>query len=236
MIDITEYLQNNPYPGRGILLGRSADNKCAVIAYFIMGRSENSRNRIFEDTEDGIRTRAFDESKMTDPSLIIYHPVRRMENGLTIVTNGDQTDTIRDNLLAGHCYRHALNTRTFEPDGPNYTPRISGVVKPDGAYNLSILKSLDGDPSCACRYFYEYSDPKAGMGHFIHTYEGDGSPLPSFEGEPRRVSITAPDAETLAEELWLALNEDNKVSLFVRYIDLATGEDETSIINKHWEV
>ncbi len=236
MIDITEYLQNNPYPGRGILLGRSADNKCAVIAYFIMGRSENSRNRIFEETEDGIRTRAFDESKMTDPSLIIYHPVRRMENGLTIVTNGDQTDTIRDNLLAGHCYRHALNTRTFEPDGPNYTPRISGVVKPDGAYNLSILKSLDGDPSCACRYFYEYSDPKAGMGHFIHTYEGDGSPLPSFEGEPRRVSITAPDAETLAEELWLALNEDNKVSLFVRYIDLATGEDETSIINKHWEV
>ncbi len=234
MIDMTEYLQNNPYPGRGIMLGRSADNKYAVIAYFIMGRSENSRNRIFEETEDGIRTRAFDESKMTDPSLIIYHPVRRMENGLTIVTNGDQTDTIRDSLLAGHCYRHALNTRTFEPDGPNYTPRISGVVKPDGAYNLSILKSLDGDPSCACRYFYEYDAPKAGTGHFIHTYEGDGSPLPSFEGEPRRVAVTAPDAETLAEELWLALNEDNKVSLFVRYIDLATGEDETSIINKHW--
>ncbi len=234
MIDMTEYLQNNPYPGRGIMLGRSADNKYAVIAYFIMGRSENSRNRIFEETEDGIRTRAFDESKMTDPSLIIYHPVRRMENGLTIVTNGDQTDTIRDSLLAGHCYRHALNTRTFEPDGPNYTPRISGVVKPDGAYNLSILKSLDGDPSCACRYFYEYDAPKAGTGHFIHTYEGDGSPLPSFDGEPRRVAVTAPDAETLAEELWLALNEDNKVSLFVRYIDLATGEDETSIINKHW--
>ena len=234
MIDMTEYLQNNPYPGRGIMLGRSADNKYAVIAYFIMGRSENSRNRIFEETEDGIRTRAFDESKMTDPSLIIYHPVRKMENGLTIVTNGDQTDTIRDNLLAGHCYRHALNTRTFEPDGPNYTPRISGVVKPNGAYNLSILKSLDGDPSCACRYFYEYDAPKAGVGHFIHTYEGDGSPLPSFEGEPRRVAVTAPDAETLAEELWLALNEDNKVSLFVRYIDLETGDDETSIINKHW--
>ena len=234
MIDMTEYLQSNPYPGRGIMLGRSADNKCAVIAYFIMGRSENSRNRIFEETDDGIRTRAFDESKMTDPSLIIYHPVRKLENGLTIVTNGDQTDTIRDNILQGHCYRHALNTRTFEPDGPNYTPRISGVVKPDGSYNLSILKSLDGDPSCACRYFYEYDAPKAGMGHFIHTYEGDGSPLPSFEGEPRRVAVTAPDAETLAEELWLALNEDNKVSLFVRYIDLATGEDETSIINKHW--
>ena len=233
MIDLTEYLQNNPYPGRGIMLGRSADSKSAVIAYFIMGRSENSRNRVFEETEDGIRTKAFDESKMTDPSLIIYHPVRRMDNGITIVTNGDQTDTIRDNILAGHCYRHALNTRTFEPDGPNYTPRISGVVKPNGSYDLSILKSLDGDPACACRYFYEYDAPKAGVGHFIHTYESDGSPLPSFEGEPRRVSVTAPDAETLAEELWLALNEDNKVSLFVRYIDLETGEDETSIINKH---
>ena len=233
MIDMTEYLQNNPYPGRGIMLGRSADNKYAVIAYFIMGRSENSRNRIFEETEDGIRTRAFDEGKMTDPSLIIYHPVRKMDNGVTIVTNGDQTDTIRDNIMQGHCYRHALNTRTFEPDGPNYTPRISGVVKPNGSYDLSILKSLDGDPSCACRYFYEYDAPRAGVGHFIHTYESNGSPLPSFEGEPRRVSVTAPDAETLAEELWLALNEDNRVSLFVRYIDLETGEDETSIINKH---
>ncbi len=235
MIDMLDYLQSNPYPGRGIMLGRSADNKSAVIAYFIMGRSENSRNRVFEETEDGIRTKAFDESKMTDPSLIIYHPVRRMESGLTIVTNGDQTDTIRDSLLAGHCYRHALNTRTFEPDGPNYTPRISGVVKPEGSYNLSILKSLDGDPACACRYFYEYDAPRAGVGHFIHTYERDGDPLPSFEGEPRMVSLTAPDAETLANDLWLALNEDNRVSLFVRYIDLETGEDETSIINKHWE-
>ena len=231
--DLCALLRGNSYPGRGIMLGRSADNRYAVIAYFIMGRSENSRNRVFEETEDGIRTKAFDESKMTDPSLIIYHPVRRMDNGITIVTNGDQTDTIRDNILAGHCYRHALNTRTFEPDGPNYTPRISGVVKPNGSYDLSILKSLDGDPACACRYFYEYDAPKAGVGHFIHTYESDGSPLPSFEGEPRRVSVTAPDAETLAEELWLALNEDNRVSLFVRYIDLETGEDETSIINKH---
>ena len=234
MTDMVEYLQNNPYPGRGIMLGRSADNKSAVIAYFIMGRSENSRNRVFEETEDGIRTRAFDESKMTDPSLIIYHPVRRMDNGVIIVTNGAQTDTIRDNILAGHCYRHALNTRTFEPDGPNYTPRISGVVKPNGSYDLSILKSLDGDPACACRYFFEYEAPRAGVGHFIHTYERDGSPLPSFEGEPRRVAITAPDAETLAGDLWLALNEDNRVSLFVRYIDLETGDDETSIINKHW--
>ena len=234
MIDMTEYLQNNPYPGRGIMLGRSADNRSAVIAYFIMGRSENSRNRVFEETDDGIRTKAFDESKMTDPSLIIYHPVRKMDNGITIVTNGDQTDTIRDNILAGHCYRHALNTRTFEPDGPNYTPRISGVVKPNGSYDLSILKSLDGDPFCACRYFYEYDAPKAGTGHFIHTYESDGNPLPSFQGEPRVVSVAAPDAETLAGDLWLALNDDNKVSLFVRYIDLETGDDETSIINKHW--
>ena len=232
--DLCALLRGNSYPGRGILLGRSADGRSAVIAYFIMGRSENSRNRVFEETDDGIRTKAFDESKMTDPSLIIYHPVRRLENGLTIVTNGDQTDTIRDHILAGHCYRHALNTRTFEPDGPNYTPRISGVVKPNGSYDLSILKSLDGDPACACRYFFEYEAPRAGVGHFIHTYERDGSPLPSFEGEPRRVAITAPDAETLAGDLWLALNEDNRVSLFVRYIDLETGDDETSIINKHW--
>ena len=233
MIDMIKYLQSNPYPGRGILLGRSADNRCAVIAYFIMGRSVNSRNRVFEETADGIRTKAFDESKMTDPSLVIYHPVRRLDNGVTIVTNGDQTDTLRDHILQGHCYRHALNTRTFEPDGPNYTPRISGVVKPNGSYDLSILKSLNGDPSCCCRYFYEYEAPRAGMGHFIHTYEGDGDPLPSFEGEPRRVAIAAPDAKTLAWELWPALNEDNKVSLFVRYIDLATGAAETSIMNKH---
>ena len=232
--DLCALLRGNSYPGRGILLGRSADGRSAVIAYFIMGRSENSRNRVFEETDDGIRTKAFDESKMTDPSLIIYHPVRRMDNGITIVTNGDQTDTIRDNILAGHCYRHALNTRTFEPDGPNYTPRISGVVKPNGSYDLSILKSLDGDPACACRYFFEYEAPRAGVGHFIHTYERDGSPLPSFEGEPRRVALTAPDAETLAGDLWLALNSDNRVSLFVRYIDLETGDDETSIINKHW--
>ena len=232
MINLTEYLRSNSYPGRGILLGRSADNKCAVIAYFIMGRSVNSRNRVFEETEDGIRTKAFDESKMTDPSLVIYHPVRRLDSGVTVVTNGDQTDTVRDALLEGRTFADALRTREYEPDGPNYTPRISGVVKPNGSYDLSILKSLDGDPSC-CRYFYEYEAPRAGMGHFIHTYERDGDPLPSFEGEPRRVAIAAPDAETLAGELWPALNEDNKVSLFVRYIDLGTGEAETVILNKH---
>ena len=232
MIDLNKYLSENPYPGRGILMGRTVNNRAAV-AYFIMGRSGNSRNRIFEYTEDGIRTKAFDESKMTDPSLIIYHPVRLLPNGLLVVTNGDQTDTIRDHIAQGHCYRHALNTREFEPDGPNYTPRISGVVKPDGGYNLSILKSLDGDPSCCCRYFFEYDRPKAGTGHFIHTYQENRDPLPSFEGEPRRAAVTAPDAKTLANELWANLNEENKVSLFVRYVDLATKQQETVILNKH---
>ena len=168
ILNIAEELRNNSYPGRGIILGRSADNSKAVIAYFIMGRSINSRNRIFSVTEDGIRTEAFDPSKMEDPSLIIYHPVRVFD-GKTIVTNGDQTDTIRDTLQEGHCYRHGLHQRTFEPDAPNYTPRISGVVKPDGSYNLSILKSFNGDPSCCCRYFFEYDAPVAGYGHFIHT-------------------------------------------------------------------
>ena len=231
--DLSALLKGNAYPGRGIVLGRSPDGRCAAIAYFIMGRSENSRNRVFETTEDGIRTKAYDEGKMTDPSLIIYHPVRNMGPVMTIVTNGDQTDTIKRYIEEGHCYRHALLTRGFEPDAPNYTPRISGVVKPDGGYNLSILKSLDGDPACCCRYFYEYEAPVAGLGHFIHTYQGDGSPLPSFEGEPRPVAITAPDAKTWAEELWASLNEENKVSLFVEYIDLAEQRRDTVIINKH---
>ena len=231
--DLSALLRANAYPGRGIVLGRSPDGQCAAIAYFIMGRSENSRNRVFEETADGIRTKAFDESKMTDPSLIIYHPVRNMGPVMTIVTNGDQTDTIKKFMEEGHCYRHALLTRAFEPDGPHYTPRISGVVKPDGSYNLSILKSLDGDASCCCRYFYEYDAPVAGMGHFIHTYQGDGSPLPSFEGEPRPVSVTAPDAKTWAEEIWASLNEENKVSLFVEYIHIAEGKRDTVILNKH---
>ena len=233
LLDLTKLLEENPYPGRGIVLGCSADNRFAVAAYFIMGRSENSRNRVFLPTEDGIRTQAHDPSKMTDPSLIIYHPVRRTCRGL-IVTNGDQTDTVRDYILAGRTFAEALHTREFEPDAPNYTPRISGLLRSDGGFKLSILKSAGGDPGCCCRYFYDYDHPLAGEGRFIHTYMGDGSPLPSFEGEPRRVSVTAPDAETLAEELWLALNENNKVSLFVRYIDLETEDNETSIINKHW--
>ena len=235
MTDLFAYLQSKPYPGRGIALGRSADGNRAVMVYFIMGRSENSRNRIFVETEDGIETRAFDASRMVDPSLIIYHPVRVLSNGITIVTNGDQTDTIRDNILAGHCYRHALNTRTFEPDGPNWTPRISGVVKPNGSYDLSILKSLEGDPACCCRYFYEYEKAVPGVGHFISTYVGDGDPIPSFRGEPITVAFGDETARELAHEVWAALNEDNKVSLFVRTVGLDSGKTESVIINKHQE-
>ncbi len=230
--DIADYLSARTYPGRGIILGRSADDAKAVIAYFIMGRSQNSRNRVFTKTGDGIRTEAFDPSKMVDPSLIIYHPVRIYE-GETIVTNGEQTDTIRDSLAGGHCFRHALMTREFEPDGPNFTPRISGIVEKDGAYKLSILKSLDGDPACCCRYFYEYDNPRPGVGHIIHTYEADGEPLPSYVGEPAMVEINAADAKALSDIIWKNLNEDNKVSLFVQYIDLATGGRDTVIVNKN---
>ena len=230
-LDLSQQLRSNPYPGRGIVRGRSADDKKAVIAYFIMGRSENSRNRVFEKTEDGIRTKAYDASKMTDPSLIIYHPVRVVGDD-TVVTNGDQTDTIRDGLLAGEVFAQPLRRRCFEPDGPNYTPRISGLLHKDGSYALSILKSADGDPSCCHRYFYTYDHPLAGEGRFIHTYMGDGAPLPSFEGEPERVVLDASSAEALAEQMWEALNADNKVSLFVRYTDLATGQYEQVIKNK----
>ena len=231
-LDLCQLLREHPYPGRGIVLGRSADNQKAVIAYFIMGRSENSRNRIFEATEDGIRTRAYDESKMTDPSLIIYHPVRMVGRGV-VVTNGDQTDTIRDCLLRGITFNEALRTRCFEPDPPNYTPRISGLLAPDGSFKLSILKSADGNPDCNLRFFYEYDAPLAGEGRFIHTYQENADPLPSFEGEPRRVALTAPDARTLADQLWASLNEDNKVSLYVCYRDLSTGRMDTVILNKH---
>ena len=232
LLDLNALLRTHPYPGRGIVLGRSADNSKAVIAYFIMGRSENSRNRVFEETPDGIRTRAFDPSKMTDPSLIIYHPVRLAGRGV-VVTNGDQTDTVRDYLLAGRTFSEALRTRCFEPDPPNYTPRISGLLSPDGSYKLSILKSADGNPGCNLRYFYEYDAPLAGEGRLIHTYQENADPLPSFEGEPRRVALTAPDARTLADQLWASLNEENKVSLYVCYRELSTGETDTVIINKH---
>lgn len=223
-------LNTNSYPGRGIVLGKSKDGKNAVIAYFIMGRSVNSRNRIFEENDrGGIRTKAFDESKMEDPSLIIYNPVLKLD-GKTIVTNGDQTDTIYDFMKDGHCYRRALLTREFEPDAPNYTPRISGVVKPDGDYVLSILKSNMGKPQCL-RYFFEYP-ATAGMGHFIHTYKCDGDPIPSFEGEPTPVEIDG-DIDDFTDMIWTNLNEDNKVSLFTRFINLETGAEETRIINKN---
>ena len=232
MYDLFSYLSGNPYPGRGILLGCSADGRRAVIAYFIMGRSENSRNRVFEITEDGIRTKAFDESRMTDPSLIIYHPVRVVDS-TTIVTTGDQTDTVADAFRSGGSWVRALRTREFEPDGPNYTPRISGMVRPDGSYRLAILKSADGDPACCRRFFYEYDAPIAGQGHFISTYQTDGDPLPSFEGEPRTVELGDETAAALADRLWNSLNADNKVSLFVRTIDLTTGQTDTAIKNKH---
>ena len=232
MFTLPELLRGNPYPGRGIALGRSSDNRRSVVVYFIMGRSENSRNRIFAQTEDGIRTQAYDESKVTDPSLIIYHPVRLLPNGLLIVTNGDQTDTLRDFIAQGKCYRHALLTRTFEPDGPNWTPRISGVLKPDGSYNLSILKTAGGDPSCCQRFFFEYDTPVPGAGHFISTYLTAGDPLPSFEGEPCRVDFANETARELADKVWAAMNEQNRVSLFVRTIDQTSGETDSVIINR----
>ncbi|MFR4107463.1 MAG: IMP cyclohydrolase [Eubacterium sp.] len=224
-------LNTNTYPGRGIVLGKSKDGKKAVIAYFIMGRSANSRNRIFEENDrGGIRTKAFDESKMEDPSLIIYNPVLKID-GKTIVTNGDQTDTIYDHMKEGFCYHHALVTREFEPDAPNYTPRISGIVKPNGDYNLSILKSNLGMPECV-RYFFEYP-AHPGMGHFIHTYEHDGDPIPSFEGEPTPVEIDGSDIDAFTSTVWDNLNEDNKVSLFTRFINLENGEEKTRIVNKN---
>lgn len=228
---IEDELRSNAYPGRGIILGRTPDDKKDVIAYFIMGRSENSRNRVFLETEDGIRTEAFDPSKMTDPSLIIYHPVRVFE-GTTIVTNGDQTDTIRDHMAQGKSYIDALRTRQFEPDAPNYTSRISGVVNPDGSYALSILKNFTSDRTSNKRFFYEYDRPVPGLGHFIHTYMCDGNPLPPFRGEPKCIRIEFA-IQAFAELLWNTMNEQNKVALFVRYIDLKTGETETIIKNKH---
>lgn len=234
-ISLEKDIASTTYPGRGIVIGRSADGTKAVIAYFIMGRSENSRNRVFVETEDGIRTQAFDPSKLVDPSLIIYAPVRKLGNK-TIVTNGDQTDTVYDLMNKQFTFEQALRTREFEPDAPNYTPRISGIVKcSDGIMNyaMSILKSADGNPDCCERYTFTYDKPLAGLGRFIHTYMGDGNPLPSFEGEPTLVEIGNDDINTFADKIWNALDNDNKVSLFVRYIDIATGEATSKIINKN---
>ena len=234
MYDLSALLRGNAYPGRGVLLGRSEDGKSAVIAYFIMGRSENSRNRIFVETEDGIRTQAYDPAKMTDPSLIIYHPVR-MVGTTTIVTNGDQTDTVARFMAEGKSSRDALFTREFEPDAPNFTPRISGVLsfgQEDGfKYEMSILKSADEAGSACSRFFYDYP-ALAGKGHLIHTYERDGNPLPTFCGEPRSVAIDD-DIDAMTEAIWESLDADNKISLYVAYTDLNSMKTETRMINKN---
>ena len=234
ILNLAEELRGNAYPGRGIVIGRTPDGKKAVTAYFIMGRSENSRNRVFVEDGAGIRTQAFDPSKLTDPSLIIYAPVRVLGNK-TIVTNGDQTDTIYKGMDKQLTFEQSLRSREFEPDGPNYTPRISGIMHiENGRYNfaMSILKSDDGDPQSCNRYTYAYENPKAGQGRFIHTYMHDGNPLPSFEGEPKVVAISG-EIDEFAKVVWENLNPDNKVSLFVRYIDIETGIYESRIINKN---
>jgi IMP cyclohydrolase len=234
MLSIEKELQGNAYPGRGIIIGKTPDGTKAVTAYFIMGRSENSRNRVFVTEGEGIRTQAYDPSKLTDPSLIIYAPVRVLGNK-TIVTNGDQTDTAYEGLEKGLTFEQSLRCREFEPDGPNYTPRISGVMQVENGeyhYAMSILKSNNGNPAASNRYTFTYENPVAGEGHFIHTYKCDGNPLPSFEGEPKLVNILD-DMDAYTEMLWNSLNEENKVSLFVRYIDIATGKYETKIVNKN---
>ena len=233
-VSLEKELSGNAYPGRGIVIGRSADGKYAVTAYFIMGRSVNSRNRIFVEDGAGIRTQAFDESKLSDPSLIIYAPVRVLGNK-TIVTNGDQTDTIYERMDKQQTFEQALRTREFEPDAPNYTPRISGILHIESGkfnYAMSILKSNNGSLDSCSRYTFAYENAKAGEGRFIHTYMGDGDPLPSFEGEPKLVDING-DIDAFTDSVWNSLNEDNKVSLFVRYINIADGKYETRIVNKN---
>ena len=234
MLSIEKELQGNSYPGRGIIIGRSTDGTKAVTAYFIMGRSVNSRNRIFVEDGEGIRTQAYDPSKLTDPSLIIYAPVRVLGNK-TIVTNGDQTDTIYEGMDKQMTFEQSLRSREFEPDGPNYTPRISGIMHiENGTYNyaMSILKSNNGSPDSCNRYTFAYENPAAGEGHFIHTYKCDGDPLPSFEGEPKLIAVPD-DIDAFTDTLWSSLNEDNKVSLFVRYIDIASGTCANRIVNKN---
>jgi len=232
---LEEFLFDFIYPGRGIMLGMSEDGLRSVVVYFIMGRSENSRNRVFERTPDGIRTKAYDPAKLTDPSLIIYNPVRVFD-GRTIVTNGDQTDTIRDFLISGRSFHDALLTREFEPDEPNYTPRISGLLERDGSYKLSILKSADGDPASCERQFFDYSNPLPGIGHFISTYAAhsgydNSGPLSSFEGVPLTMKISiAKGIEDFALSIWYALNKDNRVSLYAREIDIASGEKKADVI------
>lgn len=231
MIDLKEYLANNEYPGRGIAIGRTPCGKKMRIAYWIMGRSENSRNRVFVEDGAGIRTQAFDPSKLSDPSLIIYAPVRVLDK-TTIVTNGDQTDTIYDFLKEGKSFEEALRTRTFEPDGPNWTPRISALVY-GGNVQMSILKSADGNEQSTCRQFFDYSEEENGFGHFISTYKENGNPIPSFVGEPMKFALEHEPFEEYSNHIWEALNQDNKVSLFTRQITIETGEAETIIFNKN---
>ena len=234
MLSLANELNSNTYPGRGIVIGKTKDGKKAVTAYFIMGRSNNSRNRVFVEDGEGIRTQAFDPLKLEDPSLIIYAPVRVLGNKI-IVTNGDQTDTIYEGMDKQLTFEQSLRTREFEPDAPNYTPRISGIMHVEnGKYNyaMSILKSNNGNPEACNRYTFAYENPVAGEGHFIHTYMHDGNPLPSFEGEPKLVEING-DIDEFTNMVWTNLNEDNKVSLFVRFIDIETGEYETRIVNKN---
>ena len=234
MLSLEKELKGNEYPGRGIVMGRSADGTKAITAYFIMGRSENSRNRIFVEEGNGIRTEAYDASKMEDPSLIIYAPVRVLGNK-TIVTNGDQTDTIYELMDKQQTFEQALRTREFEPDAPNYTPRISGIMHVESgtySYALSILKSANGTSAACNRYTFVYNDCLPGEGRFLHTYQGNGSPLPSFEGEPKLVKIDG-DIDSFTDMVWNSLNDDNKVSLFVRFIDIETGAYESRIVNKH---
>ncbi len=234
-VNIKSELEGNTYPGRGIILGMTPDGAKAAIAYFIMGRSENSRNRVFVEDGAGIRTQAFDPAKLSDPSLIIYSPVRVLDEH-TVVTNGDQTDTVYDFMADGKTFEEALRTRTFEPDSPNYTPRISGIVtlsEEAFSYKLSILKSNNGNPDSVQRFFYEYAQPVAGEGHFIHTYACDGNPIPSYEGDPQGVVIEENDLDAFTKTVWEGLNADNKVSLFTRFIDLKTGKTESRIMNKN---
>ncbi len=232
---ISRLLTSNAYPGRGIIVGKSSDGKKALFAYFIMGRSDNSRNRVFVKKGDAVYTEPYDESKVKDPSLIIYAPVKSVGNDV-IVTNGDQTDTIEASLKEGRCFRHALMTREFEPDAPNFTPRISAILhlgkkRKDYTYEMSILKSADSKGRACNRYFYSY-EPLSGLGHFIHTYKKDGNPLPTFEGEPERVKLPA-TVQELAREVWESLDEDNKISLVCRSYDLLSGEEEEIILNKY---
>ncbi len=233
-ISLEQELKGNTYPGRGIVIGKTPDGTKAVSAYFIMGRSENSRNRVFVEDGEGIRTQAFDPAKLQDPSLIIYAPVRILGNK-TIVTNGDQTDTIYQGMDKQLTFEQCLRSREFEPDGPNYTPRISGIMHIENGkfnYAMSILKSNHGDPASCCRYTFAYENPLAGEGHFIHTYKSDGNPLPSFEGEPKLAGMMD-EIDAFTKLLWESLNEENKVSLFVRYIEIASGRYETRIVNKN---